>query len=151
MKLTLHPEKTRIVDMTIAGESFNFLGYRFFNNKNRIKRVPSDKSNKKFKDSIRAHTKRSNGNSLVGIIKNITPIMRGWFEYYKHSWKYIFITLDGWVRRRLRSILRKRKKLRGIAKGSSNINWPNKFFEDNGYFSLESAYLSQCQSLWRKC
>jgi len=151
MKLTLHSEKTRIVDMTIAGESFNFLGYRFLNNKNRIKRVPSDKSNKKFKDSIRAHTKRSNGNSLICIIKNITPIMRGWFEYYKHSRKYIFIALDGWVRRRLRSILRKRKKLRGIAKGSSNIDWPNKFFEDNGYFSLEGAYLSQCQSLWRKC
>lgn len=151
MELTLHPDKTRIVDMTSLGASFNFLGYKFLNSKNRIKKVPSDKSIRKFRDKIRIHTKRNNGHSMNSIVNKINPVMRGWFEYYKHSWKYVFPSLDGWVRTRLRSILRKRSKRRGIAKGSSNIRWPNKFFEDVGYFSLESAWQSKCQPLWSNC
>ncbi|MFN9435448.1 MAG: group II intron maturase-specific domain-containing protein [Planctomycetota bacterium] len=31
--------------------------------------------------------------------------LRGWYEYFKHSWKTIFPDLDSWVRMRLRSIL----------------------------------------------
>jgi len=151
MKLALHPTKTRIVDMTQTGSSFNFLGYKFLNHKNQIEKVPSDKSIRKFRDNIRAHTKRSNGHSLAVIISKTIPIMRGWFEYYKHSWKHVYRVLDGWVRRRIRSILRKRTKRRGIAKNNSNIEWPNKFFEDNGFFSLEVAYLSEVSLLGGKC
>ena len=77
--------------------------------------------------------------------------MRGWFEYYRHSWKWVFRNLDGWVRMRLRTILRKRIKKKGRAKGSANVKWPNKFFENNGCFSLEKAYLSYRQHLWINC
>jgi len=151
MELTLSAEKTKSINVQEDGASFVFLGYKFLNHKERLKRVPSQKSLRKFKDSIRSLTKRNNGKSLSCIINDINPKIRGWFEYYKHSWHYTFPALDGWVRKRLRCILRRRQKKKGIAKGSSNFKWRNKFFEDNGFFSLENAYLSYRQSLWSNC
>ncbi|MFN9605311.1 MAG: group II intron maturase-specific domain-containing protein [Planctomycetota bacterium] len=38
---------------------------------------------------------------------------RGWYEYFKHSWKTTFPDLDSWVRMRLRSILRRRRGQEG--------------------------------------
>jgi len=65
--LVLHPEKTRVVDTTKAGEGFDFLGYHF----ERGTRWPRKKSLKKLKDSIRMQTGRSNGNSLSVITANV--------------------------------------------------------------------------------
>ena len=48
------------------------------------------------------------GQSLQAIIQSLNPTLRGWFEYFKHSYKTTFSALDGWIRMRLRSILRKR-------------------------------------------
>jgi hypothetical protein len=67
----------------------------------------------KLRDAIRARTKRNNGNSLATIVEDINPILRGWFEYFKHSHWNVFPSVDGWVRMRLRSILRKRQGRRG--------------------------------------
>jgi RNA-directed DNA polymerase len=64
--LTLHPEKTRVVDATQGG-GFDFLGYHF----ERGYKWPRKKSLKKFKDTIRGKTKRSNGQSLQMVIANV--------------------------------------------------------------------------------
>jgi RNA-directed DNA polymerase len=53
---------------------------------------------------------------LPTIIADINRTLRGWFEYFKHSHRRTFKLMDGWVRRRLRSLLRKRLGRRGIAK-----------------------------------
>ncbi len=138
--LKLHPEKTRIVDA--RNERFEFLGYRF----DKGRHFPRKKSLKKFKDKIRGKTKRTNGQSLKEIIASLNSCLIGWFGYYKHCNKWVFKEIDGWIRMRLRSILRKRQKRRGRAKGFDNQRWPNKFFEENGLFSLYGAYLKICQS-----
>ena len=130
--LTLHPTKTRIVDAT--GEGFDFLGYHFRGSKH----WPRKKSLQKLKDSLRAVTSRTSGRSLSCIIALVNRRLRGWFEYFKHSVRWTFRPLDGWLRRRLRSILRKRSKRRGIAKGADNHRWPNAFFAKHGLFSLEA-------------
>jgi hypothetical protein len=39
-------------------------------------------------------------------IADVNRTLRGWFEYFKHSHHKTFRTEDGFVRRRLRSILR---------------------------------------------
>src|SRR5271165_6967852 len=57
--LKLHPEKTKIVDTQT--DAFDFLGYRF----KRGRRYPRSKSLRKFKDEIRAKTKRTSGESLT--------------------------------------------------------------------------------------
>lgn len=138
--LSLHPTKTRIVQAT--GASFDFLGYRF----DRGKRYPRAKSLKKLKDTIRAQTKRTSGKCLRTIIASLNPTLRGWFGYFKHSYKTTFSTLDGWIRMRLRSILRKRQKKRGRGRGSDHQRWPNAFFAKQGLYSLKAAHATACQS-----
>jgi RNA-directed DNA polymerase len=57
-----------------------------------------------------AKTRRTNGDSMEVIIVAINPIIRGWYEYYKHSQRTSLPTFDGYVRiARLRSILRQRR------------------------------------------
>jgi RNA-directed DNA polymerase len=133
--LTLHPDKTRIVDANREG--FDFLGYHF----ERGKHWPRDKSLKKFKDAIRAKTPRRHGHSLSVIIANVNRTTRGWFGYFKHSsYPGNFRSLDGWIRRRLRRILLKRhKKHRHSGLGNAHQRWPNAFFAAYGLFSMEAA------------
>lgn len=140
--LQLHPEKTCI---RTHEEGFDFLGYHF----EKGERRPRTKSLKKLKDEIRAKTKRANGHSLNYVITEVNQTLRGWYAYYKHSHKYTFGNIDGWVRMRLRSILRKREKRSGPGRGYDHIKWPNAFFADLGLFSLETAHRRECQSSTR--
>jgi RNA-directed DNA polymerase len=139
--LRLHPVKTRIVDATQRG-GFDFLGYHF----ERGYRWPRQKSLDKFKDTTRAKTRRVNGHSLRTIIVNLNRTLKGWFEYFKHSHKSTFTDLDRWVRKRLRSILRKRQGRAGCARGWDNVQWPPTFFARLGLFSLVTAHASARQS-----
>lgn len=141
--LTLHPTKTRIVNA--KEEAFEFLGYRFVNGK----RYPRTKSLKKLKDTIRAKTKRTSGQCLRAIIKSLNPTLRGWFEYFKHSYKTTFPAVDGWIRMRLRSILRKRLGRKGRGRGADHHRWPNAFFAEHGLYSLTAAHELACQSSLR--
>jgi RNA-directed DNA polymerase len=141
--LTLHPDKTRIVNAREG--AFEFLGYRF----DRGKRFPRAKSMQKLKDSIRAKTKRTSGKCLPAIIRSLNPTLQGWFAYFRHSYKTTFTTVDGWVRGRLRSILRKRQGKRGRGRGSDHWRWRNAFFAQHGLYSLVTAHAAACQSSLR--
>lgn len=68
------------------------------------------KSLKGFKDKVREKTKRARGESMRTMIDDLTPMIRGWFGYFKHAHPHTFTNLDGLIRRRLRSILRKQEK-----------------------------------------
>lgn len=133
--LTLHPDKTRIVSLDDAG-SFDFLGYRF----ERRYRWPRRSSLKKFKATIRLKTRRANGQSLKAIIAEVNRTTRGWFEYFKHSHHTVFMELDGWIRMRLRSILRKRSKRRGRERGTDHRRWPNAYFKTEGLFTMYERF-----------
>ena len=100
---------------------------------------------KKLRESIRKHTHRANGHSLEYVIAKINPILRGWFGYFKHSYQTEFPGIDGWVRMRLRSILRKRHQRRGRARGTDHQRWPNKYFSERGLFSLTAAHQQLCK------
>lgn len=132
--LILHPTKTKIVDVRVAG--FDFLGYHF-----RDQRYwPREKSQQKLKETLRAKTRRNNGTSLQAIIVDVNQTLRGWFEYFKHGRPAIFGRLDGWLRGRLRSILRRRQHKCGRGRGSDHQLWPNDFFAKQGLFSLATAH-----------
>jgi len=135
-QLQLHPQKTKIIDATQAG-GFDFLGYHF----ERGKKWPRTKSVLKMREAIRKRTRRSNGHSLQSIIAGINPVLRGWYNYFRHGNLYTLKTLDSWVRGRLRSILRKRIKRKGKAKGGlDHRRWPNRFFDEAGLFNLTAAH-----------
>ena len=138
--LTLHPEKTVIVDARCEG--FEFLGYHFHGEH----RWPRKKSLRKLKETIRTKTRRKNGHSLAYIIADVNQTLRGWFEYFKHSRRWVFRSLDSWIRMRLRSILRKRRKRTGRGRGLDHFRWPNQFFADRGLFFLLRAHDLACQS-----
>jgi RNA-directed DNA polymerase len=71
--LTLHPDKTHVGDCLVAGQGFEFLGYRFEAGRRRVR----DKSLKGFKDKVREKTRRTRGDSLRTIVEDLTPMIRG--------------------------------------------------------------------------
>ena len=136
-ELTLHPEKTKIVDATQPG-GFEFLGYHF----ERGQKWPRKKSENKLREKLREHTRRNNGKSLQSIIAQINPILRGWNNYFRYGKRNALQSMDGWIRGRLRSILRKRTKRKGKAKGKpDHSRWPNRFFDEAGLYNLTTARL----------
>jgi RNA-directed DNA polymerase len=139
--LTLHPAKTKVIDSRETG--FDFLGYTFRGHKH----WPRDKSINKLKDTIREKTPRTSGHSLLFIVKDVNRTLRGWFEYFQHSsYRPVFQNLDGWIRMRLRSILRRRANRRGCGRGADHQRWPNSYFAKHGYYSLVDAHVLASQS-----
>ena len=134
-KLTLHPEKTRIVDATQPG-GFDFLGYHF----ERGRKTPRKKSLQKLRDSIHEKTPRNSGESLKCIVAALNRTLKGWFEYFKHCARPTFGIVDGFVRRRLRAMLLRRRNRRGFGAGFANIRWPNAFFAKQELYSLAAAH-----------
>ena len=135
--LTLHPDKTRVGDSRQSGQGFEFLGYRF----EAGRRLVRKKSLKALKDKVRARTGRSRGDSLERIIGDLNPMLRGWFGYFKHATPALYGVLDGFVRRRLRAILRKQDKRPGIGRcEADHRRWPNAFFAAHGLFTLRTAF-----------
>lgn len=139
-ELTLHPDKTRLVDMTQSRAHFDFLGYRFLRTaRGKLLRLIRPKSKKKVRESLKKPTKRANGKSMTAIIAKINPTLKGWYGYFKHAHISELESVDQWVRMRLRSILRKRHKGRGRGRGLDHYKWPNRYFEKFGLFSLTTA------------
>jgi RNA-directed DNA polymerase len=142
--LTLHPDKTRIIDSTQRG-GFDFLGYHF----ERGRHWPRPKSVMKLKDALRAKTPRNRGQSLAVIIDDVNRTTRGWFQYFQHSPRRTFPHLDAWVRMRLRSILRRRHRQSGRGRGRDHQRWPNAYFAALGLYRLTTAHAAACQSVRR--
>ena len=141
--LELSSEKTHIGNSTEPDQGFEFLGYRFEEGKRNVR----SKSLKRFKDSIRAKTRRNRGESIGAIIADLNPSLKGWFEYFKHAHYYTFNSLDGFIRRRLRALLRRQIKKPGFGSSvNDHKRWPNSFFAERGLFTLRLAHLRACQS-----
>lgn len=138
--LTLHPVKTRIVDASQKG-GFDFLGYHF----ERGQRWPRKKSIDKFREAIRMKTRRQDPRPMREMVSDVNRTLRGWFAYFRHSLKYVFPRQDQFVRQRLRTVLRRRHKLEGRARGRDHCRWPNAYFADLGLISLALAWRQASQ------
>jgi RNA-directed DNA polymerase len=133
--LTLHPEKTRVVDARAPG-GFDFLGYHF----ERGMRWPRKKSLMKLKDRVRAKTSRLDGRSLEQIVSDVNRSLRGWYGYFQHSQANVFAAVDSYVRRRLRSLLQWRLDGRGKGLGATHQRWPNEWLAHCGLLSLKAEH-----------
>jgi RNA-directed DNA polymerase len=123
--LQMHLTKTRIVVANQRG-GFDFLGYHF----ERGKKWPRKKSLDKLKDAVRSKTRRNNGRCMKAICEDLNLTLKGWYGYFQHSVPYVFESMDGYVRGRLRSILRRRRKRKGRAKRTDHYRWPNTYFSN---------------------
>jgi RNA-directed DNA polymerase len=138
--LTLHPEKTHIVDS--REKSFGFLGYSF---RGRF-RFPRAKSHRKVVDRIREFTPRKSGESIECTIDRINRSMKGWFTYFRHCFWNVFDAYDEMIRKRLRNMLVKRNRL-NPKRLPRNQRWPNTYFSELGLYSLREAHTRFVRSI----
>jgi group II intron reverse transcriptase/maturase len=119
LKIFLHPEKTRIIDLREDG--FEFLGFHFHKMKSKTSGKiapymwPSQKAMKKAKEQIRQKTNRSQLWKLPEeIVTQLNPMIRGWRNYFKvgNSTKRLQ-TLDRFVRERFWRLHRAKGNNRG--------------------------------------
>jgi len=111
-------------------------------------RFVRDKSIKSFKDKVRTLTKRSRSGSISEIIGELNPMLRGWFNYFKQAHHSTFKRNDGFVRRRLRSIILKRNKKKncfGITVNAHRL-YPNTYFANLNLFTSNEAWVKAYQS-----
>ena len=122
------------VALGMAKEGFDFLGWHFRGGK----KWPRKKSLQKLRENLRPLTQRNSGKSLGEIITRANPILRGWYGYFRESHPTGLSGPDGWLRRRLRALLRKREKRPGFGRSEADSRrWPNRWFAAQGLFSLE--------------
>jgi RNA-directed DNA polymerase len=141
--LTLHPDKTRIGDARHPGQGFDFLGYRFEGGRRHVRK----KSLKAFRDKVRDKTARSRGDSLKRIVADLTPMLRGWYAYFKQAVPSDLRHMDGFVRRRLRAILRKQEKRPAFGLcPEDHQRWNNAYFARLGLFTLTAAQYAERHS-----
>jgi len=114
--LKVHPDKTRVVE---ANQGFDFLGVHFRlcptrSKKAKLKKFcalwPSDSSMKRIRQSIREVIGRRYGLSLEGLIKELTPVIRGWNIYHKKTRPIVkrLTKLNAFVRERVRIFLKRK-------------------------------------------
>jgi RNA-directed DNA polymerase len=110
--LTLHPVKTRLVDLRRGKESFVFLGCTIRKKRSIqrnprwhfMQRWPSPKATKKLRDRVRELTdSRQSGKEVKQIIAELTPVLRGWGNYFRTgNAAREFTKMDHFVIKRLR-------------------------------------------------
>jgi group II intron reverse transcriptase/maturase len=119
LKLTLHPTKTRIVEM--GREGFDFLGFHFhkLKSKKTNKLLPYMWPSQKAMKAVRARihqitTRKRLSNPLEEVVKYLNKVIRGWRNYFRigNSTKRLQ-DLDRYVRQRLRQWVRSQKGARG--------------------------------------
>jgi RNA-directed DNA polymerase len=110
--LTLHPAKTKLVDLRRGKESFVFLGCTIRKkrsiqrapDKHFMQRWPCPKATKKLRDRVRELTdRRQSGQDVKQIVATLTPVLRGWGNYFRTgNSDREFNKMDYFVVRRLR-------------------------------------------------
>jgi len=141
--LALHPDKTHLGDCRVNGEGFEFLGYRF----EAGRRLVRKKSLMALRDKVRVRTPRNRGGSIESVVASLNPTLKGWYAYFKQAHRFTFSSIDGFVRRRLRAMLRKQQHRPGQGRCfNDHKRWPNSFFADLGLFTMSEAHQSARQS-----
>jgi RNA-directed DNA polymerase len=82
-----------------------FLGYSMtFHKQPRLKVAPVVVE--RMKNKLREMFRAARGRNIRSVIKELTPVLRGWVNYFRLAGvKGIFEELDEWIRRKLRCIL----------------------------------------------
>ena len=151
MGLTLHPEKTRVVELTLRGEGFNFLGCHLrivrshFKGKTYLFRWPSTKAMKAVREKIRSVTNWRRWRrklDLDEVASELNPILRGWGNYFRTgNASRHFNSIDRYVAERLRALLRRRRCHQGRGRHRQRIfwhaEWPHeRFVHEHGLHKL---------------
>ena len=152
LKLEVHPDKTRRVELSWGKQGFDFLGCHlrkvlsgkiWERERKRVyflQRWPSQRSMKRVRQRVKELTSRKWNwvKDLKVLIKMINPVLRGWGNYFRTGNAATkFIQVDDYVRKRLRDFLVKRKG-RNLSAGEAD-KWTREFFEALGLHRLRGT------------
>jgi RNA-directed DNA polymerase len=136
--LSLHPQKTRIVNASQRG-GFDFLGWHF----ERGWKWPRQKSEQRLRENVRQQTRRTDGRAVSEMIAALNRRLRGWARYFHQGNGDVYTRLDKWIRMRLRSVQRKRDRRKGRGHGQDHNRYPNAYWADLGLISLKALAQGQ--------
>lgn len=147
--LELHPEKTRVVELTRGRDDFTFLGHthrkrrsiqrrpdRYYMN-----RWPSPKAEKKLRERVHDLTdvRGTAGKDVLDLIKNdLNPVLRGWGNYFKHgNPSQVFRDMDLYAVKRVKRWLWRRG---GQRTRYNPMRWPiRRVYEELGLHRLSTS------------
>jgi RNA-directed DNA polymerase len=146
--LSLHPDKTQVVDLREGKEGFDFLGCHFrarmsgklWEDRRIVRyylhRWPSVRSMKRARARIKVLTARSQGGQqLEDVIARLNLFLRGWGNYFRTGNAATkFASLDRYVAWRLKRLLVK-KRGRNLRTGQA-AKWTRIWFHDQGLHQL---------------
>jgi len=145
MGLTLHPDKTRMVDLRRGKESFVFLGCTIRKKRSiqrnprrwYMQRWPSPKATQRLRDRVRELTRpRAAGKDLKQMIEDLTPVVRGWGNYFRTgNADREFNRMDSFVYLRLTRWLYRR----GGQRAQRSTDWTSQRFWDMGLHKLQGT------------
>jgi hypothetical protein len=165
LKLKVNEGKSRVC----RGYELNFLGHSVLHDGSL---GLSAESEQRLKDKVRQLTQRKRALKLEDLLKQLRTKLQGWLNYFRYAkMKSKLESLDGWIRRKLKSFRLKQCKRRiGIVRWlrklgvEETLSWrtalsgkgwwrlsnspgPNvgmnkKWFIEQGYYSLHENYLS---------
>ena len=153
LRLTLHPAKTRLVELGLGKEGFEFLGCHLrvvrsrFKGRNYLFRWPSPRAMKSIRSRVRDLTGRrrcAGVKDIREVIAEINPVLRGWGNYFRTgnaSGK--FQAVDRYTRQRLLRLLQRRGGQRRGKPGGRPLRlgqWPHRrFVNEHGLYQLSGT------------
>jgi RNA-directed DNA polymerase len=149
--LELHPEKTRMVDLSRGREGFDFLGCHLRKRMSGpiwertrrrayyLHRWPSSRAMARVRARIRALTPRTRSHEdLRRVIADVNPVLRGWAQYFRTgNAAQKFVHIDRYVEDRLHALRRTRAGSRGHLRYATENR--RSFFEDLGLVRLRGT------------
>jgi len=150
LRLTLHPEKTKLVQLGLGRDGFDFLGCYLrivkshFKGRTYLFRWPSRRAMRSVRAKIRDHTnrrRRAGMKDVDDVIRDLNPVLRGWGNYFKTgNASKQFTAIDYCVWRRITRLLAKLRRKRGASLGSSwarmRREWPMSRLREHGLHKL---------------
>lgn len=151
LKLRLHPEKTRKVDLSWGKQGFDFLGCHLRRRMSGMRweqgkrvsflhRWPSQRSMKRIWSRVRELTERppNAGRDVKEIIQALNPVLRGWGQYFRTGNATAkFLKVDTYVWRRLRKLKVKQKGR--TLKPAQARGWKREYFYKLGLYCLRGT------------
>jgi RNA-directed DNA polymerase len=149
--LELHPEKTRLVDLSRGREGFDFLGCHLHKRMSGpiwerthrrvffLQRWPAQRAMTRVRARVRALTSRARCHEdLRRVIADLNPVLRGWAQYFRTgNAADKFVEIDTYVEERLHGLLLKRAGSR-LRAGRAEA-WRRPFFEALGLTRLRGT------------
>jgi group II intron reverse transcriptase/maturase len=150
LRLQLHPTKTRVVELGLGKDGFEFLGCHLrivrshFKGRNYLFRWPSAKAMNAVRSRIHDLTLRRRWAGMKDIrevIRVLNPVLRGWGGYFRTgNASDKFNQIDRYVRNRLLRLMERRGGQRRWKPGKRPFRrseWPHKrLVKDHGLYQL---------------